>query len=113
MMLCFLLAVTFFVVLPIVKSHQHHGWLPKYPAIQALQRRGGSTASEQTVNGTQPKYSIYSVAGKRLYMEDEYFVSPDGTFAGVFDGHGGKAVSRCVTLCIYSFIVFPLLRSRM
>jgi serine/threonine protein phosphatase PrpC len=39
-------------------------------------------------------YSVWSVPGERQYMEDEYYVSGDGSFAAVFDGHGGGAVSR-------------------
>jgi len=27
-------------------------------------------------------------------MEDDYFISKDGRFAGVYDGHGGAAVSK-------------------
>lgn len=32
--------------------------------------------------------------GQRSYMEDDYFISKDGRFAGVYDGHGGAAVSK-------------------
>lgn len=52
--------------------------------------------SQHPLNDTQIEYSTYSVPGERRYMEDEFYVSSDGTFAAVFDGHGGKAVSRCV-----------------
>ena len=27
-------------------------------------------------------------------MEDDYFIAKDGRFAGVYDGHGGAAVSK-------------------
>lgn len=37
-------------------------------------------------------------------MEDEYYVSGEGTFAAVFDGHGGKAVSRCVCVVSHSYL---------
>jgi len=42
-----------------------------------------------------PLYTVSTRAlrGGRLYMEDEYFVSKGGRFAGVFDGHGGRGVS--------------------
>ncbi|OEU16444.1 protein serine/threonine phosphatase 2C [Fragilariopsis cylindrus CCMP1102] len=35
-------------------------------------------------------------------MEDEFFVSNDGDFAAVFDGHGGKAVSRYLRKNLYA-----------
>jgi len=35
-------------------------------------------------------------------MEDEFYVSNDGDFAAVFDGHGGKAVSRYLRKNLYA-----------
>ncbi|CAN0434909.1 unnamed protein product, partial [Ascophyllum nodosum] len=32
--------------------------------------------------------------GPRPYMEDEFFLSSDGSFLAVFDGHGGAQVSK-------------------
>lgn len=32
--------------------------------------------------------------GQRSYMEDDFFISKDGCFAAVYDGHGGAAVSK-------------------
>ena len=46
--------------------------------------------------------SIYSIQGKRQYMEDEHFTNQDGSFAAVFDGHGGKAVSRYLRQNLYA-----------
>lgn len=105
-MLILALSALIILVAPLVKANsRHHGWLPRYQSTQALYRRGGSTASEQTLNTTYLTFSIHSVAGERQYMEDEYFVSPDGGFAGVFDGHGGRAVSRCVAhACLVCFV---------
>eukprot|EP00531_Pseudo-nitzschia_arenysensis_P006998 CAMPEP_0116123278 /NCGR_PEP_ID=MMETSP0329-20121206/4662_1 /TAXON_ID=697910 /ORGANISM="Pseudo-nitzschia arenysensis, Strain B593" /LENGTH=469 /DNA_ID=CAMNT_0003617181 /DNA_START=93 /DNA_END=1502 /DNA_ORIENTATION=+ len=40
--------------------------------------------------------------GFRSYMEDEYYVSNDGDFAAVFDGHGGPAVSRYLRKNLYA-----------
>lgn len=73
-----------------------HGWLPKYKALHGFHRRGGSSISEQPLNSTKLtyEYSVCSLTGERPYMEDEYYVSGEGSFAAVFDGHGGKAVSR-------------------
>ena len=79
-----------------------HGWQQKYHrrSMLALNHRGGSSMSQHPLNNTQIEYSTYSVPGERRYMEDEFYVSSDGTFAAVFDGHGGKAVSRCVVHCL-------------
>ena len=46
--------------------------------------------------------SIYSVQGKRPYMEDEYFTNQDGSFVAIFDGHGGNAVSRYLRQNLYA-----------
>lgn len=46
--------------------------------------------------------SAYSAQGFRSYMEDEYFISLDGDFAAVFDGHGGPAVSRYLRKNLYA-----------
>ena len=46
--------------------------------------------------------SVSSVQGKRSHMEDEVFVSAAGTFACVFDGHGGGFVSRYLRRNFYS-----------
>jgi len=54
----------------------------------------------------QRKYnvSIRALRGGRLYMEDEYYVSDDGHFAGVFDGHGGHGVSSYLKDHLYNTI---------
>ena len=46
--------------------------------------------------------SISSIQGKRQYMEDEYFTNQDGSFVAVFDGHGGKAISRYLRQNLYA-----------
>lgn len=90
------LTVIFFIahIVEARPSHQQYGWLSKY-TVHALDRRAGANTSDQSSNKTSVMISTYSVAGERNYMEDEYYVSNDGNFAGVFDGHGGRAVSRC------------------
>jgi hypothetical protein len=76
-------------------SYRRYGWLSKN-TVHALHRRGGANIiSDQSSNRTNTIISTYSIAGERKYMEDEYYVSNDGNFVGVFDGHGGRAVSRC------------------
>jgi serine/threonine protein phosphatase PrpC len=56
--------------------------------------------------------STHSTKGMRNYMEDECFVSGDGTFAAVFDGHGGNAVSRYARQTLYSCFLKLLPESR-
>jgi serine/threonine protein phosphatase PrpC len=48
------------------------------------------------------KVDTYALQGSRPYMEDEYFVSHDGTVCAIFDGHGGSAVSRYVRSNFYA-----------
>ncbi len=38
--------------------------------------------------------SVYASRGPRAAMEDEYFISEDNSFFGVYDGHGGARVSK-------------------
>lgn len=45
------------------------------------------------------QHSVFAISGKRPHMEDEYYIGSEGSFAAVFDGHGGNAVSRCV-ICL-------------
>lgn len=35
-------------------------------------------------------------------MEDDYFVAKDGTFAAVYDGHGGAAISKYLKQNLYA-----------
>jgi len=46
--------------------------------------------------------SVHSIQGKRAYMEDELYTSKDGSFAAIFDGHGGAAVSRYLRQNLYA-----------
>jgi protein phosphatase 1L len=79
--------------------------------------RGGGRASKQdsdtsaTVDVAQNRpapepllnsfpVSACSVRGFRGYMEDDFVCAPD--FAAVFDGHGGKAVSRYLRQNLYA-----------
>jgi len=48
--------------------------------------------------------SVCSKQGRRFYMEDEYFVSPDGDFVAVFDGHGGPSVSLYLRKNFYTYV---------
>lgn len=49
------------------------------------------------------KVSVCSIQGKREYMEDEYYISDDSLFVGVYDGHGGDSVSKYVKKSLYSY----------
>ena len=40
------------------------------------------------------RVSVCTAQGFRSYMEDEFFISMDGDFAAVFDGHGGSEVAQ-------------------
>ena len=66
-------------------------------------------AKETSANSKQPQLSpsaypvsVCTAQGFRSYMEDEFFLSLDGDFAAVFDGHGGQAVSRYLRKNLYA-----------
>ena len=66
-------------------------------------------ARETSTNNMQPQLnpsayqvSVCTAQGFRSYMEDEFFLSMDGDFAAVFDGHGGQAVSRYLRQNLYA-----------
>jgi serine/threonine protein phosphatase PrpC len=72
-----------------------------------LLRGGGETSAETIDLAIKRKpflhmfpVSVCSIRGQRDYMEDEFLVAPD--FCGVFDGHGGKAVSRYLRQNLYA-----------
>eukprot|EP00539_Tryblionella_compressa_P019246 CAMPEP_0178872944 /NCGR_PEP_ID=MMETSP0747-20121128/8404_1 /TAXON_ID=913974 /ORGANISM="Nitzschia punctata, Strain CCMP561" /LENGTH=462 /DNA_ID=CAMNT_0020540213 /DNA_START=29 /DNA_END=1417 /DNA_ORIENTATION=- len=82
--------------------------------------RGGEAAGDESTTTTFSKASrkeslAASKAGRkkylvsfgteqgfRSYMEDEYFISEKGDFAAVFDGHGGRAVSKYLRKNLYA-----------
>jgi serine/threonine protein phosphatase PrpC len=41
-------------------------------------------------------------------MEDEHFITPTGDFLAVFDGHGGRAVSRYLRRNLYANVISSL-----
>jgi serine/threonine protein phosphatase PrpC len=66
---------------------------------------GASSLESQDLTEASPKTypaSVCSVQGFRSYMEDEFFVTPNGDFAACFDGHGGPAVSRYLRKNLYA-----------
>jgi serine/threonine protein phosphatase PrpC len=48
--------------------------------------------------------SCFLTKGPRQYMEDEYFISDDGSFFAVYDGHGGGAVSEYLRKRLYQVV---------
>lgn len=54
------------------------------------------------LNPSAYQASVCTAQGFRSYMEDEFFLSLDADFAGVFDGHGGQAVSRYLRQNLYA-----------
>jgi hypothetical protein len=94
-------SISFIAVVSVLTPRLSDAGLPRWSQTSlALHRRGGSSNTDQpSLNCT---YSTCSVQGERPYMEDEYFVSSEGTFAAVFDGHGGRAISR------YAHMLMPL-----
>lgn len=72
-----------------------------YPGKGHSIRRSSSstsspTGSSKASGGAGGPYttSVVAFKGQRSYMEDDFFISKDGSFAGVYDGHGGAAVSK-------------------
>jgi serine/threonine protein phosphatase PrpC len=64
-----------------------------------------STSTSSSTGGSSPRtyrVSVSSEQGYRSYMEDEHYISNDGDFAAVFDGHGGPAVSRYLRKNLYA-----------
>lgn len=60
---------------------------------------GGSGSGSGLMDGGEPlckSVSVYASRGPRSAMEDEYYISPDERFFGVYDGHGGAKVSKFV-----------------
>lgn len=60
---------------------------------------------------TRYDVSVRALRGGRLSMEDTYCVHDGGRFAGVFDGHGGAAVSKYSSETIYDKIHRNVLES--
>mmetsp|Transcript_6138 Transcript_6138/g.8039 ORF Transcript_6138/g.8039 Transcript_6138/m.8039 type:complete len:370 (-) Transcript_6138:1218-2327(-) len=49
--------------------------------------------------------SSYAARGPRASMEDEHYVSADGCFFGVFDGHGGQKVAKYARQRVFPYLV--------
>jgi serine/threonine protein phosphatase PrpC len=49
---------------------------------------------EPQVQKTCSSASVHASRGPRSYMEDEHYVSDEGNFFAVFDGHGGSGVAE-------------------
>lgn len=74
----------------------------------------GSSADGNAAGGlpapAAPFTSVQATKGHRSYMEDEYFLSNDGSFAAVYDGHGGSSVSKYLRQNLYAQVQahFPI-----
>lgn len=62
----------------------------------------GNSRATTPIGSQTYQVSVGTEQGYRSYMEDEYFVSNDGDFAAVFDGHGGPSVSRYLRKNLYA-----------
>ena len=59
---------------------------------------------EPEVQKTCSSASVHASRGPRNYMEDEHYVSLDGNFFGVFDGHGGSGVAEHLSEHIWNVL---------
>lgn len=84
---------------------------PRRITSTTVKRSKATSASSPANPLSTYTVSICTAQGYRNYMEDEFFVSLDGDFAAVFDGHGGQAVSRYLRKNLYANVqaFLPLL----
>lgn len=89
---------------------QAHGKPSTGNIVDATTESTSSTTTKHHPSFGYP-ISVCSIQGFRSHMEDDYFVSLDGDFAAVFDGHGGSAVSRYLRKNLYANVqaVLPVL----
>lgn len=59
------------------------------PSEEKMEDSGYKNTTESSAHDV----SAWALKGARIFMEDEYYVAEGGRFVGVFDGHGGSAVS--------------------
>jgi len=74
-------------------------WVPAMGAEDVKKRKARHTPAIPPVR--RKLVSACSDTGGCSYMEDAMFVSADGTFVGVFDGHGGRKVSQYLKQKLY------------
>jgi len=90
--------------LPLTKIPQRTFWILRGGASKTEEPSATDDVSKKRplVDSILNSYpvSVCSIRGFRNYMEDEFFVSQD--FCAVFDGHGGKAVSRYLRQNLYA-----------
>jgi len=71
-----------------------------------------TTPKEKENTKFKPYFSLASIQGRRKHMEDEYVMSKNGLFCGVFDGHGGSQVSKYAKRCLYAAFLHNLEEKR-
>lgn len=72
------------------------GWSDSEADMDIREQSSAPTTNEKYPN------SYCTAQGYRTYMEDEFFLSMDGDFAAVFDGHGGGSVSKYLKSNLYA-----------
>jgi len=61
-----------------------------------------ATAAAAASLRSTPLISVVAAQGHRSYMEDTHFISRDGSFVGVYDGHGGSRVSAFLRKALHA-----------
>jgi len=84
--------------------------LQVYPDRRGMASAAGSEKSGKLTQDSSQKtfcksVSVYATRGPRKSMEDEYFISDDSRFFGVYDGHGGANVSKYVRKNLFNRFV--------
>eukprot|EP00903_Cladosiphon_okamuranus_P015436 g14257.t1 len=67
---------------------------------------GGENRGKSIPLAGRPLFtSVASTKGHRPHMEDEFFLSADGSFSAVYDGHGGANVSEYLRRNLYKHVM--------
>eukprot|EP00752_Nemacystus_decipiens_P008578 g7659.t2 len=67
---------------------------------------GGESRGRSVPLAGRPLFtSVASTKGHRPHMEDEFFLSSDGSFSAVYDGHGGANVSEYLRRNLYKHVM--------
>jgi|TARA_B110000091_G_C13777373_1_gene459474 protein phosphatase 1L len=60
---------------------------------------------EPAIQKTCSTASVHASRGPRSYMEDEHYVSDEGNFFAVYDGHGGSGVAEHLSEHLWSVLI--------
>ena len=79
-----------------------------YQSVTSHAKEGEGILEEHKVAHTPQcgTVSVYATRGPRPFMEDEFYVSDDKCFFGVYDGHGGPLVGTwvCSHVCVCGLV---------